>query len=408
MKIRAVTGFVDPGWPVEAKRIESIGACLKAVKEALVRMGYEVQTLRVATPPPAEMERPVPSDRRRELARQLEAECFVHGIDYCAVGPVLPGDEAGFEVIPKMIGGTENVFTSAILSDPETGLSLSAAKAISEVIQRISTLAPDGFSNLRFAALANVPPGSPFFPAAYHSGGAPALALATESADLAVEILTGANSLNLARSRLVRRIEGNAAVLTRVVEPIANQHELRLLGIDFSLAPYPEQLRSVGVALEGLGLPAIGLPGSLTAVAFLTDSLDKAEFPRTGFCGLFLPVLEDTALAQGASEGRLTVQDLLLYAGVCGAGLDTVPLPGDTPTASLAALLMDLGALSLRQDKPLTARLMPIPEKGAGDEVNFDFPYFAPSRVMQMPNARLEGLLGGSEDVHIGPIHPQR
>lgn len=408
MKIRAVTGFVDPGWPVDAKRIESISACLRASKEALVRMGYEVQTLRIATPPPAEMERPVPADDGREFGRQLEAECFVHGIDYCAIGPVLPGDESGREVIPKILGGTENVFTSAILADPETGLSLTAAKGISEVIKRISTLTPDGFSNLRFAALANIPPGSPFFPAAYHAGGPPALALATESADLAVEILSGATSLNLARNRLVRRIEGNAAVLTRVIEPIANQHELRLLGIDFSLAPYPEQLRSVGVALEALGPPEIGLPGSLTAVAFLADCLDRADFPRTGFCGVFLPVLEDTALAESASEKRLSVQDLLLYAGVCGAGLDTVPLPGDTPIAALAALLMDLGALSLRHDKPLTARLMPIPDKEAGDEVNFDFPYFAPSRVMELPGARLEGLLGGSEDVLIGPIRPGR
>jgi uncharacterized protein (UPF0210 family) len=193
-----------------------------------------------------------------------------------------------------------------------------------------------------------------------------------------------------------------------VIEPIANQHELRLLGIDFSLAPYPEPLRSVGVALEALGLQGIGLPGSLTAVGFLADCLDRAEFPRTGFCGVFLPVLEDTALAEAASEKRLSLGDLLLYAGVCGAGLDTVPLPGDTPTASLTALLMDVGTLSLRQDKPLTARLMPIPDKESGDAVNFDFPYFAPSRVMEIPGARPKGLLGGSEDVLIGPIPHRR
>ena len=35
---------------------------------------------------------------------------------------------------------------------------------------RVASLSPDGFTNLRFAALANVPAGTPFFPAAYHGG----------------------------------------------------------------------------------------------------------------------------------------------------------------------------------------------------------------------------------------------
>lgn len=230
------------------------------------------------------------------------------------------------------------------------------------------------------------------------------MALATESADLAVEIFQSATSLNLARNRLVRRIEGNAAVLARVTEPIASQHEVRFLGLDFSLAPYPEELRSAGVAMEALGLPGIGLPGSLTAAAFMADCVDKAQFPRTGFCGLFLPVLEDAGLARSAAEKQLSVADLLLMSAVCGAGLDTVPLPGNTPAPAISATLMDLGALALRHDKPLTARLMPIPGKAAGDRIEFDFEYFTSTRVMWLPEMSAEGLLAGSEDVDLGPI----
>lgn len=404
MKIRAATGFLDPGWPINHRSIESIAGCLKAIREALERMGYEVQTLRIATPPLAELEHPVPPEERKEFARLLEAECFVHGIDYSALGPVLPGDEAGYKAVSEIIAGTERVFASALIAEPERGLSLSATSAVGELIQRVSTLSPDGFGNLRLAALANVAPGSPFFPAAYHSGGAPAMALATESADLAVEIFQSATSLNLARNRLVRRIEGNAAVLARVTEPIASQHEVRFLGLDFSLAPYPEELRSAGVAMEALGLPGIGLPGSLTAAAFMADCVDKAQFPRTGFCGLFLPVLEDAGLARSAAEKQLSVADLLLMSAVCGAGLDTVPLPGDTPAPAISATLMDLGALALRHDKPLTARLMPIPGKAAGDRIEFDFEYFTSTRVMWLPQMSAEGLLAGSEDVDLGPI----
>ncbi len=81
-------------------------------------------------------------------------------------------------------------------------------------------------------------------------------------------------------------------------------------------------------------------------------------------------------LAERAAEGRLTVKDLLLYSAVCGTGLDTVPLPGDVTSGQIAALLLDISALALRLDKPLTARLMPVPGKQAGDMTSFNFGYF--------------------------------
>jgi hypothetical protein len=48
------------------------------------------------------------------------------------------------------------------------------------------------------------------------------------------------------------------------------------------------------------------------------------------------------------------------------------------------AILLDVAALAARLNKPLTARLMPLPGLQAGDPVTFDFPYFAPSRVMSL------------------------
>jgi uncharacterized protein len=114
-----------------------------------------------------------------------------------------------------------------------------------------------------------------------------------------------------------------------------------------------------------------------------------------------MPVLEDATLAKRAAEGVLTLKDILLYSAVCGTGLDTVPLPGDTTSGQLVPLLLDLCALALRLDKPLTARLMPIPNKKAGDETNFDFAFFAPSRVMALDSERLMGVLSGTETFHL-------
>jgi uncharacterized protein (UPF0210 family) len=111
-----------------------------------------------------------------------------------------------------------------------------------------------------------------------------------------------------------------------------------------------------------------------------------------------MPVLEDARLAERAAEGRLTVKDLLLYSAVCGTGLDTIPLPGDVTSGQIAALLLDISALALRLDKPLTARLMPVPGKQAGDLTSFNFGYFANSRVMALKAEPLGNVLGGREE----------
>jgi uncharacterized protein (UPF0210 family) len=403
MKIRALTGFIDPGWPMDTHRITPVADCLKATRERLAEAHYEVQTLRLATPPPAEMTSPISIEQRPDFASQLEAVCFVQGIDYAALGPVLPGDLEGFEAIPKLLSATDSIFTSALFADAESGLSLATARACSEVIQEIATITPDGFANLRFAALANVPCGSPFFPAAYHRGGPPAMAIATEAADLAISAFQDQSSPASACRLFIEAVEGHASVLSRITQPVAAKHDIRFWGIDFSLAPYPEEARSLGAALRACGIPVTGFPGTVTAAAFLANCLDRAQFQRTGFCGLFFPVLEDSILAEQAANGHLTVTDLLLYSTVCGTGLDTIPLPGDIGAQTLYALLLDLGSLALRHDKPLTARLMPIPGKKAGDEIRFDFEYFAPSRVMAVNSQIFGGVLSGSSSLDIGP-----
>jgi len=295
------------------------------------------------------------------------------------------------------------------MSSLEVGISLPAVRACAEIVHRLAPQDPKGFANLYFAALANVPPGAPFFPAAYHGGGAPAFAIATEAADLAVEAFSGAKNLADARQHLKESIETHhlqftqiAATLTRQPANMqtcqhANLHPPIFGGIDFSLAPFPEETLSLGTAFERLGVPAIGMHGSLAAAALITETIDQADFPHAGFSGLMLPVLEDSALAVRAAEGYLTVKDLLLYSAVCGTGLDTVPLPGDITPEQLTAVLLDLAALAQRLDKPLTARLMPIPGKRAGDPTDFDFAFFANSRVMAVDAEPLEGLFSGDE-----------
>jgi len=401
MKIRTITCFTDPGWPLEAGELRKLGKFIADLRAELESAGYEVQTSRLATVPFPHLIPEGNPDSLVDLARSLEELGLAAGFDYLSLGPALPEQPHSFQAIPAALGKTDNVFFSGSLLTVRGEISLSAARASAEIIQKASSITRDGFTNLRFAALANVPPGAPFFPAAYHDKGRPTFALGMQAADLAVEAVNNSKTLHECRLNLVEQIENNASKLTRITADPSRDRGIKFGGIDFTLAPFPEVEQSIGTAFERLGIARVGHHGSLAAAAFLTNCLKSAKFHKAGFNGLFMPVLEDAVLAERAGEGTLTIADLLLYSTVCGTGLDTIPLPGDTTAAQIYPLLLDLAALARRLDKPLTARLMPLPGKAVGDPTNFDFPFFANSRVMRLEAHNLGGLLGEDQFLDI-------
>jgi uncharacterized protein (UPF0210 family) len=401
MKIRSVTYFLNPGWPLDEAKLRAAGEFLAAAKAAYEAAGYEVQTARLATIPfprllGAEME-DAPG-----LATALSRLLPEIGAGYASLGPALPDAPHSYAAIPDMIAGSENVFFGGVMADSARGIDFAAVRACAEVIVRAAPLDPNGFANLRFAALANVPPGAPFFPAAYWDADEPSFTIATEAADLAVRAFDEDGTLDDGRRLLVAEIEKHGRALENVASRLKFRFHVGFGGIDFSLAPFPDDAHSLGGAVERMGVPEIGLHGSLAAAAILTEAIERANFHRAGFSGFMQPVLEDSVLARRAREGTLSVKDLLLYSAVCGTGLDTVPLPGDTAPGQIAALLLDLSALALRLDKPLTARLMPVPGKQAGDPTSFDFAFFANSKVMALEAQPLTRALAGAGTLELG------
>jgi len=400
MQIRSITTFIHPRWPISEITMQKIGIFVRHAKEAFEAAGYPVQTLRLASPPFPDF---LDINDLPDFTARLEMLVHSEGFEYVSLGPAQPGKPESYSAIPDLLKGSSIAFFSGHLTTPDGKVSLPAVRACAEVIHRSAPLEKNGFANLRFAALANVPPLAPFFPAAYHHGKESAFALAVEAADLAVDAFSRADSLEDARKRLIDSIEIHASRLEAQGEKLSKIYPVSFKGIDFTLAPFPKPECSLGHALEALGLPGFGLSGSLAAAAFLTDTLDRATFKRTGFNGLMLPLLEDSTLARRGAEGVLSVTDLLMFSAVCGTGLDTIPLPGDTTVDQLQAVLLDLAALSSRLNKPLTGRLMPIPGFKAGDETKFNFDYFANSRVLSLPAEPLTGLLAGSEEMDISP-----
>ena len=397
MKIRSITYFCNPKYPLDEKVLRKAGKFLANAKSAYEAAGYEVQTVRLATIPFPKLlgvenlnELPKYTGQIADIAQQLN-------IGYISLGHAIPEMPRSYELIPDAIFVSKNVFFSGVMADTTRGLDLAAIRACAEIIVNCSTIEPSGFANLQFAALANVKAGSPFLPAAYHDKDKPAFAIATESADLAVKAFENVRSVEEGRNNLVSEIEKHGKKLTEVAKSL----RVKFYGVDFSLAPFPDDAHSLGNAVERMGIPKIGLHGSLAAAAILTEAIDRANFPHTGFSGFMQPVLEDSVLAKRAAEGTLTIKDVLLYSTVCGTGLDTIPLPGDTTSEQLVPLLLDISALALRLDKPLTARLMPVPGKKAGDETNFDFGFFANSKIMALDSEALNSPFNGNEVLQI-------
>lgn len=403
MEIRSITLFDHPGFPPDRDQLEKARTFQTLAREEISRAGYQVQTTRYASPPFPLLLPDLDPKTALPYAQELDQILEKAGFDYLSLGPALPEIPGSYPLVPEIIKGTRRVFVSGIMAAPGGPVVLPAVRYCGEIISQLSRVDDKGFANLYFAALAHVPAGAPFFPAAYHQlQSRPGFALAVEGADLAVEAFSTAEVPDQARKGLIRALEEHGRTLSAAAGRIAEQTGVKFTGIDYSLAPFPKEKRSLGAALEKLGV-LLGHRGSLAAAAFLADTIDRADFPRTGFSGLMLPVLEDASLARRAAEGQLTVRDLLLYAAVCGTGLDTLPLPGDLSSGQLNAVLLDLAALAARLDKPLTARLMPIPGKKAGDPTEFDFPYFANSRVMAVQSRPLQGALRSGMDLDLQP-----
>ena len=174
-----------------------------------------------------------------------------------------------------------------------------------------------------------------------------------------------------------------AAIFTVLLEtlPIRRLLIVRSLvtGIDPTPAPLGEV--SIGRAIESFVGGAFGSSGTMTAAGIITRAVQSVQVKRIGYSGLMVPVLEDHLLAKRWAEGTYSMDSLLAYSAVCAGGLDTVPLPGDTSEEKIARIIGDVASLAWKWQKPLAARLLPVPGRKAGDMTEFDDPRMVNTKI---------------------------
>ena len=395
VKIRAVTLGLDlPAPETAAAPFDDAARFLSAAKQVFDKSGVEVQTTRVAGPDLGTSLASFGADWLPGWAAQTEAAARAAGVDYLSLGRLPASAHAVVaEQLAPILAAGEVGFLSADLVDGRLP-SVAMAAACARAVKQLAQTTPLGFGNLRFAATAHCPPNIPFLPAAYHVGGSPRFSIAVQAADVVLEALRGAGGMSEIEDRLVRALEAAAEPVERVADALAAEHGYAFVGIDLSPAPFPSDDVSIGGAVESAGVDRFGAPGTLYVAAMITRAIRRTKVRRCGFSGLMLPVLEDSVLARRAAEHPPSLHELLLYSAVCGTGLDTIPLPEDVSEAELAGAYLDVAALSIAlNQKPLTARLLPVPGARAGDMTAYTFDYFSNTLVPPSAGAGATGII---------------
>ncbi len=380
MKIRTITTGIPS--PFSHDYLQHAAEFNAACRTRFQANGYEVQSTRLSTQVwNAEI------DVADIFALEQKTEAL--GIEFLSLGTIFPAHPNAaqhFETVADAIVKTETFFASTSIGmKPDLLTEKGASKFLArtaKIIQQIARRTENGYGNLRFAALMNCPPNTPFFPAAYWQDTGINFGIGWQAADLVYDTFADAPDLNTALQHLKTRMETEGQKVVTIAQTLAQEHNVKFVGIDVSPAPMADE--SIAYAIEQQLPGRFGERGTLTVCANLTRTLRALELPLCGYSGLMLPVLEDIGLGQRSQAGCFNLDSLLLYSAVCGTGLDTIPIPGDASTTQISAILADVATLSARLSKPLSVRLFPVPALKAGEMTRFESPYLTNTTVMSI------------------------
>jgi uncharacterized protein (UPF0210 family) len=384
-KVRAITAFLTLDRAHYHDQVLDTLRMLRQARRAVETGGYQVESIRITT-------QPFP-DYVRGLARQ-DALRFFRDYDALAaqesfdpnIGPAMlhDGDDAAqAEMLGEILSSTKTLGASLVIAG-EGGIQWTCVRAAARMVKFVEEHSPGSAGNFNFAATAMLAPYAPFYPGSYHTGAGRRFAIGTEAANVVDHVFgeTGGNE-TLATERLTKTLSTHAIALEKLARQVEQETGWEYMGIDPTPAPLREV--SIGAAIEKFTGAKFGSSGTMTAVAVITKAVQSTPVKRVGYAGLMLPVLEDSLLAQRWREGAYGVDALLAYSAVCGTGLDTIPMAGDTPQQQIERILGDVASLAFKWKKPLSARLLPVKGKKAGDRTEFNDPFLVNSVIRNVP-----------------------
>jgi uncharacterized protein (UPF0210 family) len=382
VKIRAITAFVNLDRSQYQLQIADAVKMLKRARTIFESRGFPVQTIRISTQPFAEYTKGLTTDQALTFFKDYDALAAKDGFA-ASIGPAMlnaEDSEAQADLLVEILKNTKEINASLVVAGDD-GVHWNAVGAAARVMKKLEET-EHSQGNFKFAAIALVPPLTPFFPASYHTGFGHQFTIALESANIVADAFKDAPDLATARRKLIDTLSSEAFAVQTQAGRVDMETGWTYMGIDLSPAPHGDI--SIGAAIENLTTQPVGSSGTLTAAATITSAIKDIKVKQTGYSGLMLPILEDSRLAQRWSEGRMSLDALLSYSAVCGTGLDTVPLPGDISEEQLSLIIGDMASLAVKWHKPLSARLLPVAGKGPGDKTEFDSPFLVNATIQPL------------------------
>ena len=397
---------------VEEKIARYAGTFVETCEEVAVKYGIPVINKRISVTPAALVGAGFTKDEFILLAKSLDNAAENVGVDI--LGGFTAHVEKGMTAsdrefmasVPEALAVTKRLCASINVGSSHKGINMDAVAMVGHTVKEFAeqTAESGGFGAAKFVVFCNQPGDNPFMAGAIHG---------VEEADVVLNVgVSGpgviARSLekminnvgreNLKLDDIAEEIKQITFRVTRCGELIGRQVS-KELGIEFgvvdlSLAPTPKIGDSVGEILQILGVDDVGAPGSTAIVAMLNDAVKKggifASKAVGGLSGAFIPVMEDSVLADAVEKGALTIEKLEAMTCVCSVGLDMVPIPGDVDAATISAIIADEMAIGMVNNKTTAARLIPVPGKMAGEIVSFGG-LFGKSPIMEVRNVNKSG-----------------
>jgi uncharacterized protein (UPF0210 family) len=387
---------------VYEKLMRAASALVSTAEAVEADYAVPITNKRISVTPMALVTEPSRATRVVEAAVTLDRAAGELGVDYIGGFSALvekamtSGDRALVDSIPEALAVTKRVCSSVNVATTRAGINGDAVLVMGRVIKDLAerTAREGGIGCAKLCTFANIPDDNPFVAGAMHGLGEGECVINVGCSGPGVvlsalkRLRASGEPMNL--STIADTIKRMAFKVTRAGELIGREVARRLdtaarggngagelrvrFGIvDLSLAPTPAVGDSVAEILEEMGLERVGAPGTIAALAMLTDAVKKGGVMASshvgGLSGAFIPVSEDARMVEAVRVGALSLESLEAMSAVCSVGLDMVAVPGDTSAETLAAIVADEIAIGVFNNKATAVRIIPVPGKSAGDSV---------------------------------------
>lgn len=416
-KVRTITTFINltPNKKQWQAQLQSAKNQCDKLTHALQNIGYVVQSIRIVTNPFAEY---INTDNletaKADLEQLMQILQRVQDIPYdnelnnqknntmrlrFAIGEAKTAQEIA--LLPELIRDYGDLCNACVnVTADEIGiLDNELITHCVQAVQQISQITPRGEGNFNFTVNFNCPSYIPYFPASYHRNETnKGFVIGLETPDLLLASLQSLQNsqqqsyqqrLNQAYAAMSATLQYHVDIIQDSIKSANNDNNSdsgwTYLGMDTSAAPSKDCTSMVDI-YQALGVPYFGASGTVEISALLTRVFKSIKnVDAVGFSGLMLAVTEDSGLAQATINDEFDIRSLLTYSSVCGIGLDTVPIAGDTPSEKLTALMRDTGTMAYRLNKPLTVRVFPVPNLHAGELTKFESDDLCNCAVLSVP-----------------------